>query len=122
VTRIDPNAPAEGSGVAPVLAAAFNIPTNAEASAVQPQMGSVEGVEGKRYLTISYRRRIQASGFTYVVETSSNLINWTSTAGDVTEMGTTPTGDGVTETCTCRISPAFGEASQKFVRVRPVLN
>lgn len=122
VTRIDPNAPAEGSGVAPVLAAAFNIPTNAEASAVQPQMGSVEGVEGKRYLTISYRRRIQASGFTYVVETSSNLINWTSTAGDVTEMGTTPTGDGVTETCTCRISPAFGEAGQKFVRVRPVLN
>lgn len=124
VTRLDPTALGNGVQLAPVLAAAFNLDSGSEAAAAQaqPVLGSAQGADSKRYLTISFRRRIQTSGFTYVVETSPNLTDWTSTAGDVVELGVAPVGDGVTEICTCRISPALGEPGQKFVRVRPVLD
>ena len=107
-----------------LLAAAFNLNVDAAGSAqqAQPVLGMMNGGDDKTYLTLSFRRRLQASGFTYIVETSSDLTTWSSTGGDVTEIGTTPTGDGVTEVCTCRITPAVSDTSKKFVRVRPMLN
>jgi hypothetical protein len=74
--------------------------------------------DGKSYLTISFRRRIQASGFTYVVETSDDMIAWDDTGADIVEEIVSPVGDGIMEICTCRITPSIDEAGHKFVRVR----
>ena len=46
------------------------------------------------------------------------MITWSDTGADVIETNVTPVGDGIMETCICRITPAIGDADQKFVRVR----
>lgn len=120
VTRLDPNQSES------MLAAAFHVdPESTGAPAVtlaQPVLGLQTGADSKQYLTVSFRRRLQPAGFRYVVETSPDLTTWSSTGGDVSEISALPTGDGVTEICTCRITPALGESAGKFVRVRPVLD
>ena len=76
--------------------------------------------DDKTYLTLQYRRRIHRAGFRYIVETSSTLAadGWDDTGASVEEVDVTPNADGVTETCTVRITPAIGDADAKFVRLR----
>ncbi len=76
--------------------------------------------DDKTYLTLQYRRRIHRAGFRYIVETSSTLAadGWDDTGASVEEVDVTPNADGVTETCTVRITPAIGDADARFVRLR----
>ncbi|WP_395750163.1 hypothetical protein [Prosthecobacter sp.] len=69
----------------------------------------------------TYPRRIAASDLTYTVQTSPDLSNgsWGTPAGEVTEIGATPNGDGVTETVTVRIGPAMSSGNARhFVRLK----
>lgn len=121
ITRLDETAAAPAGEISPVLAAAFNVNAsagNASAQTIPGTSTSVLAGDGKTYLTFSFRRRIQAAGFTYVVETSSNMIDWNDTGVDIVEESVTPVGDGIMEICTCRVTPSVDEAGQKFVRVR----
>ncbi len=76
--------------------------------------------DGKRYLTLSYRRRLDASssGLTYHVQTSTDLVNWISDGVDVEVVNTTPDLDGVVQLTVVRIKPSLDEAgAKKFARI-----
>jgi subtilisin family serine protease len=121
ITRLDETAVPSAGQLSPVLAAAFNVNATAADAVAQTVPGTSTTVlagDGKTYLTISFRRRIQAAGFTYVVETSDDMIHWNDTGADIIEESVNQVGDGIMEICTCRITPAIGDADQKFVRVR----
>ena len=121
ITRLDEAAVPPAGQLSPVLAAAFNVNATAADAMAQtvPSTGtSVLAGDGKTYLTISFRRRIQAAGFTYVVETSDDMIDWDDTGADIIEESVSPVGDGLMEICTCRITPSIDIAGRKFVRVR----
>lgn len=125
ITRLDEAAVPPAGQISPVLAAAFNVsPTSGDAAAqtVPGTSTSVLAGDGKSYLTIAFRRRIQASGFTYIVETSSNMIDWDDTGADIVEESVSPVGDGIMEICTCRVTPSIDVAGHKFVRVRVMLD
>lgn len=81
---------------------------------------SIQTSSGQSYLTLDYHRRLSRPGYNYVIETSEDLITWTSTAGDVQEVSATPVGDGLHETVRIRITPATGNVPRKFVRVKLV--
>lgn len=81
---------------------------------------AINPADGRRYLILSYRRRLDAGtvGLTYTVQTSSNLVAWTSNGTDVEAIGNAPTGDGITELVTVRIKPSVEALGQKkFARV-----
>ena len=125
ITRLDESAVAPPGQLAPVLAAAFNVDADAGDAVAQTTPSTTTSVlagDGKTYLTISFRRRIQAAGFTYLVETSSDMISWDNTGADIVEESVTPAGDGIMEICTCRVTPSVDVAGQKFVRVRVLLD
>ena len=81
---------------------------------------SVQSSSGQPFLALDYHRRLVRPGYSYVIETSEDLLTWTTTAGDVQEVSTTPVGDGIHETVRIRITPAIGSVERKFVRVRLV--
>ncbi|MBX7209074.1 MAG: M36 family metallopeptidase [Verrucomicrobiaceae bacterium] len=115
----------DGDGTTDLLECAFNLnPTSRDAGAGLPVIDLQAGGDGKKYLTLHYRRRIQPGGFRYSVETSDSLADgaWTGTGGDTLELSAVPTGDGVTEEVTVRVTPATEAAPRKFVRLRVELN
>ncbi|WP_395753592.1 M36 family metallopeptidase [Prosthecobacter sp.] len=82
-----------------------------------------DGTTGDKYLTMQFRRRIQRTGLSYTVETSSNLATWDKTGANVQVMSSTPTGDGVTENVTIRVTPAMSTSNpSKFVRLTVTTN
>lgn len=81
---------------------------------------SVQSSSGQPYLTLDYHRRLVRPGYNYVIETSEDLLTWTSTAGDTTELSATPVGDGLHETVRIQVTPAIGSVMRKFVRVKLV--
>jgi hypothetical protein len=81
---------------------------------------SVQSSGGQPPLTLDYHRRLVRPGFNYVIETSEDLLTWTSTAGDTTELSATPVGDGLHETVRIQVTPAIGSVMRKFVRVKLV--
>jgi hypothetical protein len=81
---------------------------------------SVQSSSGQPYLTLDYHRRLVRPGYNYVIETSEDLLTWTSTAGDTAELSATPVGDGLHETVRIQVTPAIGSVMRKFVRVKLV--
>lgn len=79
---------------------------------------AINPADGKRYLTLTYRKLINDAGLTYRVQTSSDLVTWTSNGIDVEPISTAPAGDGITEFVTVRIKPPLEDpGAKKFVRV-----
>jgi hypothetical protein len=117
----DPN----NDGINSLLEHALGIPSGAAnprsmlpAATIQTDSGT-----GAKYLSMQFRRRIQRSGLAYTVETSTNLSNWDDTGASVQEMSVTPTGDGVTEAVTVRVTPAMSASNTKgYVRLRITTN
>ncbi|MCB1226224.1 MAG: hypothetical protein KDK99_10470, partial [Verrucomicrobiales bacterium] len=120
----DPEGSSGTPGVADLLHHAFNLGAVGVGRDGMPSVrAEVHPGDGKRYLTVTYRRRIQAAGFRYFVETSETLQPpWNDTGSDVQEVSVLPNGDGVTESVTLRITPAVVDGLRKFVRVRVELD
>jgi hypothetical protein len=79
---------------------------------------AINPADGKRYLTLTYRRRIIPAGVAYAVETTSDLTTWTPNGPDIEPISISPAGDGLTELVTVRIKPPLeDEGAKKFVRV-----
>ncbi len=116
-----PSADGDGDGVSDLLETAFHLnPAARDASGLPVVSVQTDGGDGKKYLTLQYRRRIQHGGLRYIVETSTALAagTWSATGTDVQERGAAPTGDGVTELVTLRVIPPTDSVLRKFVRVR----
>lgn len=114
----NPTADPDGNGVPVLLEYAFNA-----TGPTPPRLLTVAGlphpVTQKKHLVLSYRRLlVNTSSFQYNLETSNNLVNWTAAGSQAQIIAVEPTGDGVTETVTVRLSPAIGEGSARFTRVR----
>ena len=108
-------------GIDALLEHALGIPSDApnRRSMLPTATVQTDSGTGDRYLTMQFRRRIQHGGLSYVVETSDNLTQWDNTGASVQEVSTAPTGDGVTELVTVRVTPAMGPSNPNgFVRLR----
>ncbi|MDB6074043.1 MAG: hypothetical protein JWO89_1683, partial [Verrucomicrobiaceae bacterium] len=91
---------------------AFNTdPKGTEANPVQSSTAT-------GYLELSFPRRIGALDLVYTVETSNNLLAWSSTDGNLQTLSTVANADGITETVTIRVTSAIGSTSKKFARVK----
>lgn len=117
-----PDSDTNGNGIPFLIEHALGIPAGAaNPHSMLPATGS-QTDSGTRYLTMQYRRRIQRAGLQYHVDTSTNLVTWDLTGADVQEISVVPTGDGVTELVTIRITPAMTIEDAKFVRLRVITN
>jgi hypothetical protein len=81
---------------------------------------SIQTSNGQQFLTLDYHRRLVRPGYGYVIETSQDLLSWSSSTGDVQEVSVTPAGDGLHEIVRIRVLPETGSLPRKFVRVRLV--
>lgn len=120
----EPTGDGDTDGVENLLEHAFNLDSSAPDAAGRPfAMTQTDATDGRRYLTLQYRRRIQPAGFRYVVQTSPDLVNWTNAGVDeIEETGAAASGDGVTEWVAVRVLPDIGSAGFKFVRLRVELD
>ncbi|MDZ4286935.1 MAG: hypothetical protein U0984_03200, partial [Prosthecobacter sp.] len=118
VTRIaNVTADSDNNGLGALLEYAFNASGQEAPSSLPQAATAVDSSTQERYLTVSYRRRLNANGLDYVVETSSDLAGWAAAGANAETLAVTPTGDGLTEAVLVRIHAPPGQ-SQTFVRVR----
>ncbi|WP_294231469.1 M36 family metallopeptidase [Prosthecobacter sp.] len=111
-------------GINALLEHALGIPGGAAnpRSMLPAAVTETDSGSGEKYLCMQFRRRIQRAGLSYIVETSSNLSTWDDTGANVIEKSVVPTGDGITETVTVRVTPAMNLGGAKFVRLRVTTN
>ena len=103
-------------GLPLLLEYAFNQSPNAPSAGGVPVCApAINPTDGLTYLNYQYLRRTDAPQLSYGVEVSDNLTFWQSGTSVSQEVGTTPSGDGVTELVTVRILPAG--ALHRFVRL-----
>ncbi len=99
---------------------AFNLRPDAASTPGQYQVSSLQThvADGKKYLHISYPRRIVRSTISYVVAVSDDLVTWDRTQTQVQQVGSAvPSADGETEVVTFRVLADPDLTSRKFVRV-----
>ncbi|HBJ87638.1 MAG TPA: hypothetical protein DDZ88_28030 [Verrucomicrobiales bacterium] len=99
---------------------AFNLDPNKGSSPNEYAVGSLATnvLDGKKYLMISFVRRIERNNIHYVVAVSDNLTSWDRTQTQIQQYGAaTPNPDGVTETVIFRVLADPAVVERKFVRV-----
>jgi len=68
---------------------------------------------GTKYLTLTYRKNALAAGLTVNVQTSTDLINWTTVTPDVDQQtGTDDNGDPIME-----VGVDASNTNQRFIRL-----
>jgi CotH kinase protein len=93
----------------------------ADPHSVFPVAGYSEDVDGT-HLTLSFRKRIDATQVDYLVETSTTFDEWLSGPGTVETVGVpVNNGDG-TETITVRVVATVADNPVRFIRLRVSLN
>ena len=114
-----PGADPDFNGLNNLLEYAFNLDPNASAAEGLPVNAvTINPADGKKHLHLSYRRWIGGGGLEYVVETSTDLANWSAAGANLTADGApAANGDGVTETVNLWINPAIDAAPRKIVRL-----
>jgi hypothetical protein len=118
----NPASDLDDDGINSLLEHAFGIPAGSANARTMLPAAANETEAGQNYLCMQFRRRIQRAGLTYIVETSADLITWDATGSSVVEKSAVPTGDGVTELVTVRVTPAIDLGGAKFVRLRITTN
>lgn len=73
-----------------------------------------------RSLVATYTRRKAPRDINYTVEVSSNLLTWSSGAGQTLELGATDEGNGITETVRVRVISDLSAMGQRFIRLKVV--
>lgn len=74
--------------------------------------------DNKKYLTVSFVRRIDTRDLGYVVAVSDDLKTWDRTQTKVEQVGAAvPNEDGITETVSFRLSASTSVTSRMFVRI-----
>ena len=77
----------------------------------------VATIGGQRYLTMSYRRRINAADIGYAVDFSSDNSAWEEAGDAIIEVSSEPAGDGV-NSVTVRLAEAIDSTPTTFLRLR----
>lgn len=110
---------ADHDGLGLLLEYAFNQSPLADSSAGLPVATTVvDATDHQTYLTFSYLRRTDAPQLSYTVQSGDDLLAWHSGSSYTQELGTTPSGDGVTEIVTTRVLPPISAANgRRLVRL-----
>lgn len=120
ITRItNPNDDTDRNGVSALMEYAFNI-SGPNARELLPVISTEAGdgeASSDRYLTVTYRRRLNPAGLNYLLETSSNLTTWQPVGDNAIIVSANPTGDDVTESVRVRVLPSL-QNGPGFVRLR----
>jgi len=114
-----------GDGISNLMKYALNLdPQLKQAGKLPYTTKAVNIADSKTYLIFNYRRIIGGGGLNYIVESSTNLTSWTSSANDLTEISSVPDADGVTEDVQVRVSPSLNtpSAGSKFIRLRIIVS
>ncbi|MBK8039541.1 MAG: S8 family serine peptidase [Verrucomicrobiaceae bacterium] len=117
-----PAADTDDNGINSLMEHALGIPAGAANARTMLPAATTESESGQNYLCMQFRRRIQRAGLTYTIETSADLLTWDATGASVIEKSAVPTGDGITELVTVRVTPAVNLGGAKFVRLRITTN
>ncbi len=111
-----------GNGVVNLLKYALNLdPHSAALTGLPTTSIELNPADSARYLTFRYRRLLSPGPLQYLIETTSDLTDWTTTAADFEEAAPpVPNSDGLTETVTIRVKPAINTptAPTRSVRLR----
>ncbi|MCP4847364.1 MAG: hypothetical protein GY899_05385 [Verrucomicrobiaceae bacterium] len=76
------------------------------------------GNNADRFLTVTFRRRVDTDDVTYIVAVSDDLIDFDETGIEVEQVGgALPTGDGITEHVTVRLKDPVSVIGSRFMRV-----
>ena len=81
-----------------------------------PVAGAIR-IAGKRYLTMSYRRRMDSFDIGYAVDFSPDNRLWEEAGDAVIQVSSEPAGDGF-ESVTIRLAEALDSQSTAFLRLR----
>jgi len=112
-----------GDGISNLMKYALNLDPWQNGTKGLPYISTaLNAVDNQIYLIFNYRRIIGGGGLTYIVESSTNLADWTSSASDLEEISATPDADGVTEDVQVRVHPSLTTpaAGSKFIRLRVI--
>ncbi|HYF37931.1 MAG TPA: hypothetical protein VD994_21695, partial [Prosthecobacter sp.] len=113
-------ADADHNGIGALMEYAFNAAGSHGFSVLPQATPGIDPETDERCLNLTFRRRINATGLDYLVETSCNLVDWQPVGADADTLSVTPAGDGVTEVVSMRIRPPDGVVPC-FARVRVVV-
>jgi hypothetical protein len=109
-----PTADPDGDGVPNLLEYALNGNPMAAHTAGSPQPGTVK-LNGSTYLTITYTRRVGATDLSFIIEASSDMVNWSSGSNTVP---VSVTREGDEEVVVVRDALPLGQSSNRFLRLR----
>ncbi|MEM7386814.1 MAG: lamin tail domain-containing protein, partial [Verrucomicrobiota bacterium] len=115
----DPLADPDGDGIPLLLDFALGTELVDEKRLALPTTTVVEE-NGQPFPALAYRQRVGATGITYLVEWSADLVTWVPDPGDgslVVNSGSTSNGDG-TQTTTIRTAAAATGGVAGFFRLR----
>ncbi|MCE9610692.1 MAG: M36 family metallopeptidase [Chthoniobacter sp.] len=109
-----------GNGVSNLLKYALNLdPLSPALIGLPTATIEVNPADSARYLTFRYRRLLAPGSLQYQIETTSDLLDWTTTAADFEELApVVPNADGLTETVTIRVKPAIDSPTTPARSVR----
>lgn len=108
------------NGIPNLLEYALGIPSNSlRPHTLLPKTGiTTDPGNGERAFTMEYRRRISRQQLVYSVEVSFDLETWTDVTAQVQETSISPTGDGITEKVTVRVTaPGLHQTRNGFIRL-----
>jgi hypothetical protein len=110
----------DGDGLSNLAEYALNLdPTSPQQSSPTASAIQVNPVDGKSYLTLTYKRRVNVPEIVFGLEASNDLKNWSTDAAHFEQVGSPILGyDGTTETVSIRVKPAIGESSESANLVR----
>jgi len=112
------SAAADGDGIPNLIKYALGIPSGPGGNIYIPHPVTASE-NGIGYLALKFRRLIGITSLSYSVSTSDDLVNWDDTGSSLSLVGSpVPTGDGVTEEVTVRVSQPAIESTRKFLRLR----
>ena len=110
----------DGDGFTNFAEFAFGLnPQTSDTVGVPTVTAEVKPADGKTYLTVTYRRRTDAVNLIYEIQTTADLVIWTTSGADVEPISIAPGGINL-EVVKVRIQPSFDSLGTpvKFVRVR----
>ncbi|MBK8475075.1 MAG: chitobiase/beta-hexosaminidase C-terminal domain-containing protein [Opitutaceae bacterium] len=106
----------DGDGLVNLVEYAFNSSPISGTESPAATSGAGE-VSGTRYATFSFRRRLAPAGITSTPQTSTDLVDWTTSAPIQVGAGV-PVGDGIMETATYRDTFPLDSVPRRFFRLQ----
>jgi len=109
-----------GDGISNLTKYALNLDPHVAGVSGMPVLG-VTGTGNSRYLTLTYTENLLAIDIDYVVEASSDLVNWSGDGITTTPVNGSLSADGLTQKLLSQDSTPMTGATKRFLRLKVTL-